>query len=65
MPTYRFWCPVCNAEREKIQPYSACPPYCNECEDDGSQNYPTRMIRIASAPAFTVKGFNAKNGYSK
>jgi hypothetical protein len=29
------------------------------CIDDGA-----RMERVASAPAFTVGGYNAKNGYS-
>lgn len=65
MPTYRFWCMICNAEREVVQPYNAAPPWCAACESEGAQPYPVRMVRQPSAPAFSVKGFNAKNGYSK
>lgn len=62
MPTYRFWCPVCNAEIERMQPYAFPPPDCPTCADNGDL---IQTHRIPSAPNFAVQGFNAKNGYSR
>lgn len=64
MPTYKFWCTVCNAEREVMQPHSAPGPFCARCEDEGTQSYPVRMVRIPSVSNFIMRGFSAGNGYS-
>jgi len=64
MPLFEFECPVCNAKREVLQDHQALAPYCSECEDCGAQSYPVRMLKQASAPAFTISGYSAKNGYS-
>ena len=58
MPTYDFWCKLCKQKIELHIPISG--PYyslvvCPVCN--------TRLEEIPSAPAFTIKGFNEKNGY--
>jgi putative FmdB family regulatory protein len=48
---YHFDCAVRIADRDTPQ---ACP----ECQT-------TPAIRLSTAPSFTIKGFNAANGYAR
>jgi predicted nucleic acid-binding Zn ribbon protein len=61
MPIYLYKCQRCGKSEERF--YASFKAMCLEpsvrCIDDGA-----RMERVASAPAFTVGGYNAKNGYS-
>jgi predicted nucleic acid-binding Zn ribbon protein len=62
MPIYVFRCERCKQTEDRF--YQSFKHMCQEqavrCIADGS-----RMERIPSGPAFTVEGFNAKNGYAK
>lgn len=69
MPTYDFRCVKCGHVREqRYQSYAAMQIATDwGCgEPSSTQKRCTGfMERLPSAPAFTVTGFNAKNGYSK
>lgn len=61
MPRYDYVCPECGQEREVYVPFEEsqrttiiCKLHCGNVE----------MVKKPSAPAFVVKGFNARNGYS-
>jgi len=62
MPLYDLKCANCGAEHKDVlvkgwqHHYS---PACSRCKKVGS------LQRVPRAAAFTVKGFNAANGYSK
>ena len=64
MPRYSYECPECGkqatlqvpiARRDKVA--------CHECSVFRDED--VRMRRQPDAPNFTIKGFSAKNGYSK
>ena len=61
MPTYEFACDACGMLWELILPLSrfdetySAP--CPRCAGRGD--------RQPSAPAFTIKGYNARNGYAR
>lgn len=59
MPIYDYRCDKCGCEREYME-WKASAPYtrlCPRCD--------AVMQRQPSAPNVVVKGFSAKNGYSK
>ena len=61
MPTYDYACPQCGKTASLLRPIDKRdqPILC--------QNHHTivHMTRVPSAPAFSVQGFNAANGYAK
>lgn len=62
MPRFDYRCPKCERTEEMQEPTwegSPCLPCCKFCCG------PVTMEKLPSAPNFTVKGFNAKNGYAK
>jgi hypothetical protein len=64
MPRHDYQCPVCLRIAELSDEREA---WCHcECGffEGASPAACLKMERLPSAPAFTVKGFNAKNGYS-
>ena len=63
MALYDFTCSKCGAEypdvriaHSKLHAYS---PACDQCHSIGT------LQRVPAASSFVVKGFSAKNGYSK
>jgi len=55
---YAYICPACGAAQTRIVTMNERDSQpCFFCENI--------MVRQPSAPTFTVKGFNAANGYSK
>jgi putative FmdB family regulatory protein len=63
MPVYEYECLACNARADESQ--SIDQPhvvFCKRCEAKGETN---AMLKVPSAPNFAVKGYSAKNGYSK
>jgi putative FmdB family regulatory protein len=61
MPAYEFKCSQCGYKRTQIylnfdQMMDSAPLFCPKDRK--------RMEREPSAPAFTVKGYNAANGYT-
>lgn len=71
MPLYTYRCPRCGhtvdethtiADRDRV-------PLCLECSDyDDLVQFGERtamMVRVPTCASFEIKGFNAKNGYSK
>lgn len=75
MPVYTFECPSCGAKLDvalSIKERDTQPILCMvyECIRKRSParvsaRHAARMKRVATAAAFTVGGFNAKNGYSR
>lgn len=61
MPTYEYQCPVCGKVREEVVPIQRRDDVGLFCRHDGMLTF---MPRKTSAPSFTVKGFNARNGYT-
>jgi predicted nucleic acid-binding Zn ribbon protein len=59
MPTYTFKCPL-NHLNHVIIPLAERDKVFVECEKCGGP-----MKRVPAAPAFTIEGYSAKNGYSK
>lgn len=68
MPTYEYICPLCGrrgpravsvAQRDQqlCMGVPASETYLGVCRGT--------LERLPAAPNFTIKGFNAKNGYSK
>ena len=64
MPRFDFKCPACSALRKDVwlSTYRAGQDHVDisPCDQCG-----TPLEKVPAAPSFTVKGFNAKNGYSK
>ena len=58
MPTFDYRCQKCHKVHERFFTLAQGPTqqYCDACGG--------KMDRLPSAPAFTVTGFNAANGYS-
>lgn len=68
MPIYVYKCPTCGWTKEAIQLAADAPtPMCESCHwmTSTGRKIPTPMERVPTAAAFSVNGFNAKNGYSK
>ena len=76
MPTYTYECPVCHGRQDQYSPRpfgvdqslsnlkhipSCSNPECREPDWGGEP----MMNRVPAVSNFAVKGFNAKNGYSK
>jgi predicted nucleic acid-binding Zn ribbon protein len=62
MPTFDYQCPNCGHTQECSIPLDELgfrAIYCGMC------SVRPQMDRLPAAPNFTIKGFNAKNGYSK
>lgn len=60
MPRFDFKCPACGTVSANVYRSTAdarVPPICVNCD--------AVMEKLPSAPSFTIKGFSAKNGYSK
>ena len=57
MPIYEYKCPECGKVVEQID--YRIPSRPTVCPVDAAF-----MVRIASAPAFVIKGFSEKNGYT-
>lgn len=59
MPRYDFQCRVCDT--------IVCDVFIplGELTFRATLHCKTQMIRLPAAPNFTIKGFNAANGYSK
>lgn len=63
MPTYTYECPVCGQRRTEVTSVAD--------RDKGTFfcafHYPVSVYlnRVPDTPNFTIKGFTAKNGYSK
>jgi putative FmdB family regulatory protein len=61
MPTFDFKCPKCGHKWEAnvFIPVNdaVIQPTCPQCKGEGEKQ--------PSAPSFIIKGFSAKNGYSK
>jgi putative FmdB family regulatory protein len=58
MPIYTFRCPACGREVDVIR---AVPD--RDLDEPCVCGSTGLMLRQPAAPAFTVKGFNAKTGY--
>lgn len=63
MPRHDYRCPVCQRVQEVYDPMGL-PDYlidlrCGTCPGSPS------LEKLPSAPNFTIKGYSAKNGYSK
>lgn len=59
MPIYEYVCRKCGEQFDAVQPNPApCPP-CPQCGEE--ENIDRKM----GAPNFVVRGYSAKNGYSK
>lgn len=59
MPRFDFKCPQCGEEEHDVWVSFADPQpvLCLNCEH--------KMRKLPAAPNFTVKGYNASNGYTK
>jgi len=64
MPVYEFECEDCGKIFELITIKSQKTAPCPECIG-GPDDKPGRGIKVPSAANFVVKGYNAKNQYSK
>lgn len=68
MPRWDFECPNCGrVEEHTYRTYEESetdPPFCKNKSCDWSTR-PTMMRRLPSSGSFSVKGFNASNGYSR
>ena len=69
MPTYDYRCPRCGARHTLHTSYAEADRqrYCGTVAPRDSNYWGLcrgELERQPSAPAFVVKGFNAKNGYS-
>lgn len=61
MPLFDFKCPTCGEVAvDVVVQYPDLPPIL-VCDMHRPQ---TIMVRQPAAPAFTIKGYNAANGYS-
>lgn len=58
MPTFDYVCDTCGRHAERIVPNAETPVPCPADIIHGP------MRRLISAPAFSVKGFNARTGYA-
>lgn len=64
MPRYSYECPECGKQATLQVPIDKRDLVdCAECT--ANLDEPIPMKRLVDAPNFAVKGFNAKNGYSK
>lgn len=66
MPRYDFVCPICKFCAEavlKLADLGVQPIYCSRCRMNGDHWHV--MDRLPSAPAFSISGYSAANGYSK
>lgn len=60
MPTYTYACNICSHSFDlvtSIRDRDNRPP-CPECTSRAT-------VRLSAAPSFSIKGFNAANGYAK
>ncbi len=63
MPRHDYRCTVCGVTRTDVwtsnfrDASNTRPPVICDCGRE--------MVKLPAAPAFTVTGYNAKNGYSK
>lgn len=63
MPIYCYRCPACKHEIETVRPFNADGvPVCTECNRLGRPD--SEMVKVPTAAAVVVNGFNAANGYS-
>ena len=71
MPTYDYVCDDCGyrtsrirliAERDDFEVCPSCGPWANHPDNQVGPGY---LIRVPSAPSFSIKGFNAANGYAR
>lgn len=57
MPNYDFKCPKCGHRFEQNVPAESKAVFCPRCHDVAKKQ--------PSAPAFHIRGYSAKNGYSR
>ena len=65
---YTFECKKCGARRDEplhLEERDTTGVFCRVCKSKGSHARGPRMVRVPTSAAFTIDGFNAKNGYSK
>jgi hypothetical protein len=61
MPSFDFKCPQCGRVYQKVGVTTTTTVvYCDDHAD-----HDVICVRLPAAPNFTIKGFSAKNGYSK
>ena len=68
MPTYDYECSDCGRRVTRIRPITERDDLetCSHCGQDwDSWSGPGQLVRVPSAPSFSIKGFNAANGYAK
>ena len=59
MPLFDYKCPWCDhIDRDVLEPAETLWRWCKSCHEE-------YMERMPSAPAFSIKGYSAANGYSK
>lgn len=60
MPTYSYACNVCGHHFDRVVRVADRdePAACPECRT-------VPATRLSSAPSFSIKGFNAANGYAR
>lgn len=65
MPTYEYECPHCHTRYERQRAIAARDKggFCAHGLSDRHMEA-FELVRVQSSPSFTVKGFNARNGYS-
>lgn len=66
MPLYVYRCDICGQEKEQLSMVDDRDraPICMVWTP-AAKRHAVRMHRVPAAAAFTIGGFNAKNGYSK
>lgn len=64
MPTYDYRCPLCGHSFEQLVHRTTEAVFCPHCDREGNHIITMRLFSLG-APAFRVKGYNAKTGYSK
>jgi hypothetical protein len=64
VPLFDYACPECGAVREVLILADTAPPLCVHVHENGRGRDLHKMVRQQSAPAFHVKGFSSRNGYS-
>ena len=63
MPIYDYRCPVCKQVKTALSRDEPVRCYCTSSAQIGDMSS-VAMTRLPSSPAFVIKGFSAKNGYS-
>ncbi len=67
MPTYTYECSLCRRRQTRVRSidHRDDTAFCMAVGETYMALCRGQLQRVADAPAFTVRGYNAKNGYSK